>query len=281
MSLLQVIGVAFGAVGAAVGGYAVYRSKKAAQRQKELIEKQERLEQQLERKEELQTVANNLSEVHEWLTDFHKTFADYPPHSSVPEHSDYHSLWGSLHHLCKDILAYEHATGKTPVLDLTVCTLAEGGEQIPIESPEEAVKLYGTNESPVISLTFEDEADYAEEALFCHLNDAFFGGSKFLVQLPRFNGGQKDAIDEFSPELLEKIEEIVKAIIESCIGSAMESEPRLELNSDEFESVNEMAETIFVDVLIYEGIEEDLQELERLIDEVEETRKSMIEVAYS
>lgn len=267
--------------------YAIYTRHKqkrteeqAEKRRDELINKQENLEKQLERKDSLREMANDMRSVIEWMN----TFSEGMSRRSDPDETPYdtrYTVWPCLRHFCKDLLAYKHQYNSTPDIRVSVYTRAEGGEQVPIKSPDEAINSYENHDIPAISISIDDKQGYADQVIFCHLNKAFEGAETLKCRMSPFKKEHGDMLDQFSPGLMMRLEEQVDTILSNSIENALQSTPQISYDPDHYENLHEMEIDIFEEVLIYNDIGDDLSDLYDIINELEETRKSIVQTSYS
>lgn len=88
-------------------------------------------------------------------------------------------------------------------------------------------------------------------------------------------------LDQFSPGLMMRLEEQVDTILSNSIENALQSTPQISYDPDHYENLHEMEVDIFEEVLIYNGIDDYLSDLYDIINELEETRKSIVQTSYS
>lgn len=257
------------------------KQKKAEERQKELIEKQDRIENRIEQKEELREMAEAITSVVTWTKEFRDHLSPYSEYDGVP-HPDHHStLWGQLYHLSKDAIGYSHLTSGPATISISVFNFVGDEEKVPIEDASEAIDLYDNNRSPTISLTLDDDVGYSQDVLFCHLDQAFFGAGKFKARQQNIREPHGELINEFSPGILDELEDQLDTIIQGCTQEALNSQPDIEIEPSKFDRVDDIAEFLFTTVMWYDGIEQDIEKLAKLIDELEKTRDNVLQTSYS
>jgi hypothetical protein len=265
----------------AVAVISIYKQRQAEARQKKAEKRQERLEQRIDKKEELRELADFLQNLSEWIQDFHDNLSKNGTQTDISYPYDHHSFRGGLNNLCKEMLGYQHYTGNLPTVEVSVFFWAEEAEEVPIESADEAIELYDDSESPTISLRLQDDASYADETVFHSLSDAFSGAGKLKFRKQRIEDEYGDLINEFSPDLLERLESQIDKILKNCIEQSIQQEPSLQYDVENHDSVGGLAEEIFEATLRYDGVEEDLEDLEETIEEIKSVRKSAMQTSYS
>lgn len=88
-----------------------------------------------------------------------------------------------------------------------------------------------------------------------------------------------DIIEEFSPDLLIRVENQMDESISSSIEHT--KEVNFQIDPEEYDSFPELALDTYEKIWCYDGIETDLAEFEGLIEEIESVRRSLIESSYS
>lgn len=202
------------------------RQKKAKERAKELdrkvTETQEMYEDRLRREEDLRKMADSLQSVIDWM----ETFSENMYSRSDPSTTIYASrnaLWPCLHQLCKDILTYKYEYGEVPYIEISVFQFLEEGEKNPIKDANKAVDLYSQYESPTISVVLRDEKGYADDLIFCHLNDSFEEVMKFKYQKEQLLKEYEELLDQFSPGILSQLETQVDTILRRSINNSIQT----------------------------------------------------------
>lgn len=245
-----------------------------------VTETQEMYEAQLERKDDLRELANNLESIIKFMNDFSEDMSSYSDPSTTLYDSR-HALWPCLHHLSKDILSYKHKYDEVPYINISVFQFIEGGEQNPIEDADTAIKLYDQHESPTISISLSDQKGYASEPIYCHLDDSYGSARKFKYQKDRILQEHRDLLDQFAPEILSQLEAQIDDILRHSINTAIQMDSQVRYDPDAYEDIQEISVDIYEDAIIYDGIEEDLNELQDLTEELKEIRKSAIQASFA
>lgn len=258
MNLIGILGVLFGAAGVVIGLYSRY--------------KQRNLEKRIERKEDLKDIVEDLDEVIGWMEDFRDELSG--PKNNV-------AAWTKFRDFCKDILGYHHFSEESVKIKVSVFQFVEGGERKSIADEKVAVNLYEESDSPTISIEIEDKEGYSEEILFMHLDEYFQGAAKFKFRKGTLKRGNEELIEEFCAGLLSDIDSQVTTILENCYREAIRTKPFLEVDPSNYENIDDIALNMYEEVIIYDGIEEDIDELSTLIDDLKETRQAALQTSYS
>lgn len=237
-------------------------------------------EKRLKKKEDLGKMADKLQSVIEWMEDFSENMSSRSDPSSTLYDSR-HALWPCLHHLSKDILAYSHKYDEIPYITISVFQFIEGGEKNPIEDVNKAMYLYNQHESPTVSVSLSDEKGYADELIFCHLDDSYEGAVKFKYQKDHLLEEHKELLDQFSPGILSRIEDQVDTILLRSINTAIQTDSPVRYDPKSYEDIQEMSVDIYEDTIIYDGLDTDLDKLDDLVEELDGVRRSAIHTSYS
>lgn len=257
MDLLSLLGAGFGAGGLLVGLYQ-YR-------------KQKEMEKRIQRKEELREFAEELKEVHQWLSEFESRLRKSGRKSNV---------WHDCRDFLKEYSTHESVTGEYPEAELSVFQFIDETQRKSIDNSGEFMYETDAGEMPTIALEFQAEDFHPTDQSYVFLNRLFSGGSKFIYQVDYIYDRNSEYLDEFCPQLLTEIELQIQGIVQNCVEEAFSHVPYPELQSD-VESIDEWATWLIEEILLYDRIEEDLNELSELIADLEDTRKRALQTSYS
>lgn len=258
MDILSLLGVAFGAGGLIIG---VYQYKK-----------QQKMEKRLERKEELREFADILEDLHEPLTKFE---------SDLRESGEGSQFWHDARNFFKEYTAHLELSGSFPDTEVSVFRYVEDGKRVDIEDSSEFMHYTKNGDMPTIALELQGVDGHSTDQTFVFLDRAFAGGAQYLYRINALSQEHSDYVDEFSPDLITAIEDKVHDIIQKCVDESFRHSPSCKIYYEDCDSIDEWANWVVDELLMYEGIEDDLDELSDLMEELEDTRKRALQTSYS
>lgn len=258
MDVIGLLGVFFGAGGLLIGLYSQYKQKK--------------FEKRLEQKEELRELTEILEEFVDRLENLHLSL-------STP--LERRGLHKELVEFGKDIISYNHSSAEDVIIEVSVHTW-EGENKKQIASTDEALEEFKPSGNlAFISLAIDGGQDYYDEEIFCQLDKALDGLARVKFMIEGMDEEQKELMEELKPGLINEVETLLDTILVNVFEEALDTEPRLEYDPDDFEDVNELILHLFTACIVYDDLTADLEELADLIDEVEAVRKSALQTSYS
>jgi len=283
--VIEILSLLFGAAALLLAIYSRHKQAESEERQEELVEKQRRMEERLEKKEELHELADDLDEIIDWLTELEDSLSSLPPTPTPSKQWQEPDKiwWDRLVQIGKDSLAFKYQTGEFPPFSLDVYDYRKSDEKWPFEGPEEAVEAFNDlNRMPSITVTLEQGDElYSDEPEFSNLDRVLEGAGKYKYRIPSLEDDKRELLDEFSEGILEEIDSNIDTITLNVFRQALDAPSKIELDLEKVDSVEHFAATICFNALVYDGLNEDIEELSSKIAELEDVRKRVRQTGYS
>jgi len=187
--------------------------------------------------------------------------------------------------LSREILACKHETDDGLVqIGVSSYKFNRDGEEVDretIESFETLVEMYKSDKYPKIRVIVGNrEKMYAtDENIWFH--NAFRNFSHIYQYLSKIEEQYGEKLEEFDSSLLDEVRDISDRMVEESSVHLIDENNTFEVNVEEFGTTEEIEDYAFEELFYYDGIEEDIEELEKLLEKVEELRKGILQASYS
>lgn len=250
MAITETISVLFGLGGIIIGGYSYFlmRSNRKT-------------------KSELNDLANSLRDIHSRASKVHERF-------STP--LDAPDVGNALENVSQSMIAFEFETGKSPWIKAEIYHDDEY-----VYDGEEALDIYKDGDWLKISLLMEPrDTDYEVKYKYPIEGPGFFMSQGYL-ELEKIRNENQSRIEEFSPGLLDDFESQVDRVIRKSHDTLGEKHEGREFDLNEYEKVDDVSRAVFDYFYSYEGVENDIEELQNVLERVDEVRASMVQSSYS
>lgn len=150
-----------------------------------------------------------------------------------------------------------------------------------VDDPEEFLRTVKMLESATISLELEYIIENSGDQTFIHLDEVFSEAMKYIFRIQANPPENIDYMEKFSPELFDNLERCIDKILKECVKEAFANEPHPDIDLEEHEDIDKCAEAIISEILYYEGLMNDLEELSEIIEEIDDVRKRSLQISYS
>lgn len=245
VDVISILGFVVGALGTGFGVYSGYerrRDKKRRERLKELSDKLNDIRSRMER-------VRLLNEPY-----------------SHPDLS--HSLNGLSHSL----IAHEFETGETPHVTISVRADGDG-----LESAEQALQVY--KERYTFVSAYASIRSYEGPSFGIDEHMLYFG--TVYKQIDEVREDYLDIIEEFSPGLLSNLESSLDNVVRNSFHQAIGTNEAVAVDIRQFESTDKIGKFVYDKFWHYDGVQDDIDEIENLIDEIEENRIAILQASYA
>ena len=250
MAIIESASILFGLGGLAVGAYSAIQSKRDSRRKtrlKQLSEKLDEVRSRMERVENLESPYGHFDTA------------------------------ASLDDIAKSVVAYSYENDENPRVILS------GGlnDDVNINNGQQALDHYKQeNDWVSVRLTLGDP-NVSFNTYNQGINDHLFYLGTCYEVLDEIQEDYIDILEEFAPKLHEKIESHLDRMIKMAHGNVIKHSNGIEIDPEEYDTAKEIGEEIFRFYWYYDGINQDLRKLSKLIDEVEDSRTTILQASYS
>jgi hypothetical protein len=273
VDVVGLAGVTIGAAAVLLAAYSVYNQRKSQGQLNQVQKHTERLQEQMDRKDNLRNLAEGLQRLISTLDKARSGIVH--PRTSEDTNLEFRDLG-------RDILAFQHGTGENPTLKLT--KLETGGEDsIEINNVDQALDIAKrTNHSILLhlKLTGANHGNLNLSQSYLIWDAITYINISYDV-LDWLDANQKEVLNEFDNEILDRVERTIDTIFKGIIQNAIERKSGQQFNPDDYSEPAELAEDVFHYFLYYDGIEEDVESLSNKIDELQALRLRIMQTSYS
>ena len=103
---------------------------------------------------------------------------------------------------------------------------------------------------------------------------------RIFEDLEEIREEHESLMEDFDDELLDSLEDKVDEIAMNMLGSIFQQQDGFEINVEEHETTYEIGEHAYRQIVYYDNIESDLEELENLNNQVEDLRTDILQASY-
>ncbi|WP_132056840.1 hypothetical protein [Halorussus amylolyticus] len=223
-------------------------------------------------KDRLRDLAGKLKTIRENLKYIPKTLQN--PHS----HED---LDLRLYEIPRDMLACHYKTGQDEVTISVKIETGYGEDSKELNNSEKIFDKYINGERFHIRLRVGNPDEfYASDRQFL-ITDPFSYSSYFYDQVSDVEQEFGDVIEDFDEELLKNLKSHLRSMLRQHSNHLVEESQSFSLNVSDFESAEELGEEVFKELYYYNDLEDDIEELERKLEELESFRTTILQTSYS
>lgn len=170
------------------------------------------------------------------------------------------------------LVAHEFETAELP--QVIVTPRVDDSE---VENSDQALRVYKEKYTYVRVLISISSGNRPSYDINHHI---FYLGTAYQT-LDEIREDYIDIIEEFSPGLLSDIESSIDELIRNCYGQVIKGRNGFTIDIHEYESTDKIGEHVFEGVWYYDGIEDDLAEIDEKVEEVEEVRTAILQASYT
>lgn len=179
--------------------------------------------------------------------------------------------------LARDVLAVNHTTNEIPVIKVEGVTTGLGKGKKDIENPQEAIESLKQGERVYISVMVEGSERNVVYTFSKSLGLIYWA----YDDIEKIESEHKELLESFDKDSLDKFESLSEDVVYNIVKNAELVKSGAEINPDNYESISELEKDIYDTVISYKGIEEDVEKLNNLLNEVGETRKTIVQTSFS
>lgn len=186
-----------------------------------------------------------------------------------------------LYELPREMFACHHETGDEDVSILLTISTGFGEESKELEDRSEIFDRYKNNDRLHLQLKVGNPDQlYASDRQY-HMTDPFRYTSYIYEKISKIEEEYGSVIEEFNETLLGDLESHLDAMLKQHTDHLIVKSNIFSMNVNEFESADEIGEAVFRTMFYYNGLEDDLEELDEKLGEVEELRTTVLQTSYS
>lgn len=186
----------------------------------------------------------------------------------------------SLEDMAKEVLTGKHETESDQIL-IAVLINTTISDNNKIEDPDEILRRYEENEMIFWNFQVGNLDELYTTGRTVHLHAPIEYSSYMYEKISEIDENHSDIISEFDETLLDDFKIILDRIVKQTAIHATEKYSTFHINVEGFENVEEIGTHIFETTFHYDGIEEDIEDLNQELDRIEEFRKTVLQASYS
>ena len=185
-----------------------------------------------------------------------------------------------LQEIAREALSCKHETGSETVL-IALSPIESLSSEEEITDYTELVNKHKSGEYFSLNVVVGDREKMYTTKRKPLLHNPIRNSSYLYEYLDDIKQEHSEKMSEFDDSLLEDFEAHLDKIVNSSSKNITDAKNRFNFNINDFETTEEIGDYVFEETFYYDGIEEDLETLEELLEEVEELRKTVLQASYS
>ena len=186
----------------------------------------------------------------------------------------------SVDQLIREVIKTHHDTEGEQVQIIPKITTGTGDNKKEIDDVEKALDMYKSGDFFSIYLTIGSREDMYVSSREINFIPPYDGVRFFYDSLNEIQTEYSNVINEFDENLLENMEITVDEIAESALKVLLNEMQPIEVNVDQYES-EELGEYLLDKMFYYDGVDQDLQQLENQVEDLEELRQLVLQTSYT
>lgn len=194
-------------------------------------------------------------------------------------------LEGNFEDIAKEVLACRHDTGSEKVEIFVsfdkIVRLEDEFDKEKINDAKKLAKKYKSSQP----IQMRVKVGSRKEMYATGRNISVHNPIKYVGSIhDEIDGIEKqygEKLEEFDGNLLNEVRSIINTILENISKHHLKYNDSFVIDLNEYETTEEIEDSAFEKLFRYDGIEEDLDEVEELTEEIEELRKGTLQASYS
>lgn len=186
-----------------------------------------------------------------------------------------------LYELPREMLDCQYETGEKEVTVLPEIKTSYGEDSKELSDPQNVFDRYKEDEWFVIQLKVGNLKEmYASDRKFS-ITDPFWGASDIYTEINEINEQFGGVIGEFNESLLVNLESHLDSMVRKHCDHIIKHTSGFSVNIDEYDSTEAIGRDVFRELYFYDGVKDDLEELEDQLEELENVRTTVLQTSYT
>ena len=186
-----------------------------------------------------------------------------------------------LYEIPREMLACKHEVGRDNISAVINVTTGYGEGSKDLDGFQEIFGKYKESEWFLIKLWVGNVDEMYKSDREYILPNPFIYSTYVYENISEVEEQYGGIIEEFNESLLENLESHLDSMVRQHTNYLLEEANPISLNISEFESAEDIGDKVFRELYYYDGVEEDLEKLEKKLDEVNEMRTTVLQASYS
>lgn len=186
----------------------------------------------------------------------------------------------SLEDLAKEVLTAKHETDRDQIL-IAVLISTTLSDNDAINDADEVLRRYRENERVFWNFKIGNMEELYTTGRTVHLHAPIDYTPHMYDKISKIESNYSDVISEFDDSLLDDFEGILDRIVKQTAKHGTGKYSNFHISVDDFEDTDEIGIHVFETTFHYNGIEEDIEDLEQKLDRIEEFRTTVLQASYS